>query len=231
MKAILAIIIAAALGYLLGSLNFSIIIVKIMKGEDIRTMGSQNAGLTNTYRCCGAACALLTLVGDLSKGVLAVGLSRTIAYALHAGMMPGNDTQYIGYIAGFFAVIGHIFPLYYNFRGGKGVLVGVASFIMVDQKVALALFVIFVVMLTLSKYVSLSSIISTAYCPLATLLMAWIVNGNSFGRSFLYMVLSIPMSVLVILMHRSNIQRLRAGTEPKFKFAGSQKKDAEPTEE
>ncbi len=218
MKLFLSIIAAAGLGYFLGSLNFSIIVVRMMTGRDIRDMGSKNAGLTNTLRCAGKSCALFTLLGDLLKGIIAVALARGFCHLLHAGMMPGNDTHYIGYIAGFFAILGHVFPIYYSFKGGKGVLVGAASFLAVDYKVFLALLAIFVVILALSKYVSLASIISTAYCPLATLLMSWLIDGYSFGRSFLYMVLSLPMAAMVIWMHRSNIERLIDGNENKFSF-------------
>lgn len=218
MKVFFAILISAGIGYFLGSLNFSIIVVRMMTGRDIRDMGSKNAGLTNTLRCAGKNCALLTLLGDLLKGIIAVVLSRFFCHLLQAGLMPGNDTHYIGYIAGFFAIIGHVFPIYYGFKGGKGVLVGAASFIAIDYKVFIALLVIFVVMLAISKYVSLSSIISTAYCPLATLLMSLIVDEYSVGWSFLYMLLSIPMAAMVIWMHRSNIQRLIDGNENKFSF-------------
>lgn len=218
MKVFLAIVLACIFGYFMGSLNFSIIIVRIMKGKDIRTMGSKNAGLTNTYRCCGASCALLTLVGDLCKGVFAVSLSKMVATALNAGFKPDNDTLYIGFIAGFFAIIGHVFPIYYHFKGGKGVLVGVSTFIVVEPRVFLALIIIFAVMLALSKYVSVSSIIATAYAPLAVLLMSWIVDGCSFGRSLIYMILCLPMAIMVIYMHRSNIERLKNGTETKFSF-------------
>ena len=218
MNVLFSLILAAGLGYLLGSLNFSIIVVKLMKGRDIRDLGSRNAGLTNTLRCAGKTCALMTLIGDLTKGVVAVALSRLFCGILDAGLPPGNDTHYIGYIAGFFAILGHVFPIYYSFKGGKGVLVGAASFLAVDYKVFLALLAIFVVILALSKYVSLASIISTAYCPLATLLMSWLIDGYSFGRSFLYMILSLPMAAMVIWMHRSNIERLMDGNENKFTF-------------
>lgn len=221
MKVLFSIIVAAALGYFLGSINFSIIVVRLMKGRDIRDMGSKNAGLTNTYRCAGKTCALLTLLGDVLKGIVAVALARGFCHLLHAGMSPGNDTHYIGYIAGLFAIIGHVFPIYYGFKGGKGVLVGVSTFIIVDPKVFIALLAIFIVLLAITKYVSLASIISSAYCPLATLLMSWIVDGFSFGRSFLYMLLSLPMCALVIFMHRSNIQRLKSGTESKFSFSSA----------
>lgn len=218
MKVFLAIIAAAGLGYFLGSLNFSIIVVRMMTGRDIRDMGSKNAGLTNTLRCAGKSCALFTLLGDLLKGIIAVALARGLCHLLHAGLMPGNDTHYIGYIAGFFAILGHVFPIYYSFKGGKGVLVGAASFLAVDYKVFLALLAIFAVILALSKYVSLASIISTAYCPLATLLMSWLIDGYSFGISFLYLIMSLPMAAMVIWMHRSNIQRLLDGNENKFSF-------------
>lgn len=218
MKVFLSILLSAGLGYFLGSLNFSIIVVRMMTGRDIRDMGSKNAGLTNTLRCAGKSCALITLIGDLLKGVLAVALARLICHFMQTGLMPGNDTHYIGYIAGFFAIIGHVFPIYYGFKGGKGVLVGAASFIAVDYKVFIALLAIFIVMLAITKYVSLSSIISTAYCPLAAFLMSKIVDNYTWSRSFLYMLLAVPMAALVIWMHRSNIQRLIDGNENKFSF-------------
>lgn len=218
MNVLFSIVLAAAIGYFLGSINFSIIIVKLMQGRDIRDMGSRNAGLTNTLRCAGKTCAALTLIGDMLKGIVAVLISRGICDLLNAGMNPGDDTHYIGYIAGLCAIVGHVFPIYYGFKGGKGVLVGASSFIAVDFKVFIALILIFIVMLLITKYVSLSSIIGTSYCPLATLLMSWIVNGDGFGRSFLYMILSLPMAAMIIWMHRSNIERLMNGTESKFTF-------------
>ena len=218
MKVFITILVSAGLGYFLGNLNFSIIVVRMMTGRDIRDMGSRNAGLTNTLRCAGKSCALLTLIGDILKGVIAVSLARVFCHFMQTGLMPGNDTHYIGYIAGLFAIIGHVFPIYYGFKGGKGVLVGAASFIAVDYKVFFALLAIFIVMLAITKYVSLSSIISTAYCPLAALLMSKIVDNYSWGRSLLYMVLAIPMAAMVIWMHRSNIQRLIDGNENKFSF-------------
>ena len=219
MKVLIAIILAAALGYFLGSINFSIIIVQIVRGKDIRTMGSKNAGLTNTYRCCGPACAGLTLLGDVCKGVLAVALARMIAGFMKVGLVPDNDVHYIGYVAAFFAIIGHIFPVYYGFKGGKGVLVGAASFLALDFRVFIALLAIFVVILAISKYVSLSSILASAYGPIAVFMMSLIVNGTSFPRSLLYLILSLPMSAVIIWKHRSNIERLLNNTESKFSFS------------
>ena len=153
MKVLLALLIAAALGYFLGSLNFSIIVVKLMKGRDIRTVGSRNAGLTNTYRCFGPQCAALTLIGDLAKGIVAVLLSQLFASMLKVGFAPDNEVKYIGFVAGFFAILGHVFPIYYGFKGGKGVLVGVASFLPIDPRVFFALLIVFTVVSVLMWHI------------------------------------------------------------------------------
>ncbi|MDE7225691.1 MAG: glycerol-3-phosphate acyltransferase, partial [Ruminococcus sp.] len=190
----------------------------LMKGEDIRKVGSGNAGLTNTYRCYGPSCAGITLAGDLGKGILAVSLSQLLASLLNAGFKPDNDVTYIGFIAGFFAIIGHVYPIYYGFRGGKGVLVGVSAFLLIEPRVFFALIIIFAVMLAISKYVSVSSLISASYAPLAVFLMSVIVDGAGFLRSLLYFVLCLRMTLMIVYMHRSNIRRLMAGQETKFTF-------------
>lgn len=218
MNIFLSFLVAAVLGYLLGSINSAIIVVRMITGKDIRDMGSKNAGLTNTLRCAGKHCALLTLIGDLSKGIIAVLLSRGFCHLLNAGMEPGNDTHYIGYIAGFFAILGHVFPLYYGFKGGKGVLVGVAAIIAINYKAALASIIVFAVVVAISRYVSLGSLFAAIYCPFAILLMSWIVDDQTFGRSMLYMLLSFPMVVMIVWMHRTNVQRLKDGNENKFTF-------------
>lgn len=218
MKVVFALLLAAALGYFLGSLNFSIIVVKLLKGRDIRTVGSRNAGLTNTYRCFGPQCAALTLVGDLLKGVVAVLLSQVFASLMKVGFAPDNEVKYVGFIAGFFAILGHVFPLYYGFKGGKGVLVGVASFLPIEPRVFLTLLIIFIVIFVITKYVSVSSIMGAASAPFAIFFMSLIVDGAGFGRSLLYMLLCIPMAGMVVYMHRSNIERYMEGTESKFTF-------------
>ncbi len=218
MKVLLALLIAAALGYFLGSLNFSIIVVKLMKGRDIRTVGSRNAGLTNTYRCFGPQCAAFTLIGDLAKGIVAVLLSQLFASMLKVGFAPDNEVKYIGFIAGFFAILGHVFPIYYGFKGGKGVLVGVASFLPIDPRVFFALLIVFIVIFAITKYVSISSILGAALSPIAIFLMSIMVDGEKFGRSLLYLLLCLPMAAMVVYMHRSNMERLMNGTESKFTF-------------
>ena len=216
---ILAILISAVLSYLLGSFNSSILVVRLLKHQDIREFGSHNAGLTNTLRCFGKGCAALTLVGDLAKGIVAVLLSKGICELLGTGLTAQNDVHFIGYIAGIFAILGHVFPIYYHFKGGKGVLVGVSVFLGIDWKVFLCLIVIFAVVLAISKYVSLGSIIAAACCPVVTFLFQFWQRGD-LPRGYLWLNtgLAALMGAWVIYMHRTNIQRLKAGNENKFSF-------------
>ena len=216
---ILAILISAVLSYLLGSFNSSILVVRLLKHQDIREFGSHNAGLTNTLRCFGKGCAALTLVGDLAKGIVAVLLSKGICELLGTGLTAQNDVHFIGYIASIFAILGHVFPIYYHFKGGKGVLVGVSVFLGIDWKVFLCLIVIFAVVLAISKYVSLGSIIAAACCPVVTFLFQFWQRGDlPMWYLWLNTGLAALMGAWVIYMHRTNIQRLKAGNENKFSF-------------
>ena len=214
---ILAILISAVLSYLLGSFNSSILVVRLLKHQDIREFGSHNAGLTNTLRCFGKGCAALTLVGDLAKGIVAVLLSKGICELLGTGLTAQNDVHFIGYIAGIFAILGHVFPIYYHFKGGKGVLVGVSVFLGIDWKVFLCLIVIFAVVLAISKYVSLGSIIAPACCPVVTFLFQFWQRGDlPMWYLWLNTGLAALMGAWVIYMHRTNIQRIRDGKEYRF---------------
>ncbi len=217
-KYIFAIVISAVISYLLGSCNSSIITVRLMKGEDIRKFGSGNAGLTNTLRCFGKLPALITLLGDLLKGVVAVFICKFVCTLLDAGIGADSDIRYIGYIAGLFAVIGHIFPVYYGFKGGKGVLVGVSVFLVIDPAVFGILILIFAVMLIITHYVSVSSITASALCPFVTFFMRYFAEKVPMNITLLHTALTLPICLLVIYMHRSNIERLKNGTENKFSF-------------
>lgn len=217
-KYIFAILISAVISYLLGSCNSSIITVRLMKGEDIRNFGSGNAGLTNTLRCFGKLPALITLAGDLLKGVAAVFLCKLVCTLLDAGIGADSDIRYIGYIAGLFAVIGHIFPIYYGFKGGKGVLVGVSVFLVIDPAVFGILILIFTVMLIITHYVSVSSITASALCPFVTFLMRHFAEKVPLDISVIHTVLTLPICFIVIYMHKSNIERLKNGTENRFSF-------------
>lgn len=215
---ILSFLIAGVCGYLLGSINSAILTVKILKHEDIRNFGSGNAGLTNTLRCFGKQCALFTLIGDLSKGVIAVFLSQIFGNMLTGGTA---DLYLLGCIAGIFAMLGHVFPLYHQFKGGKGVLVGVSIFLVLDWRVFLILIGIFSIVLAISKYVSLSSMIATICCPIATGLAQTFlpdIRHQTFttGQIWLHVGILCIMAFMIIFMHRSNIKRLINHTEPKL---------------
>ncbi len=215
---IISCLISALVGYLFGSINSAILTVKLLKHEDIRNFGSGNAGLTNTLRCFGKGCALITLIGDLSKGIIAVIISQYFGKLLCG---TAADLYLLGCIAGIFAILGHVFPLYHGFKGGKGVLVGVSIFLILDWRVFLILIGIFSLVLVISKYVSLSSVIATACCPFVTFAAQYFwkdMHHQEFALSqiFLHFGLLCVMACMIIFMHRSNIQRLKAGTESKI---------------
>lgn len=183
------------LGYLLGSLNSSLLVGKVY-GVDVRKHGSGNAGATNTLRTLGKKAAAFVILGDALKGVLA---------CLIGSLLVGNNGLMV---AGIGSIVGHNWPLYFKFKGGKGVLTSFAVALMMDWKVALILFAIFAVVVAISKYISLGSIIGAALFPVA----AYIHKSDDK----LYLVISVIFAFLIILRHRSNIKRIVQGTESKF---------------
>ena len=213
-KLIIAGVISAVISYLLGSCNSSIIVVRLLKHEDIREHGSKNAGLTNTLRCYGKLPALLTLIGDLSKGIVSVLLSILI-FRLLAGA-DGFDMKTVGYISGIAAILGHIFPIYYGFHGGKGVLVSSSILIVIDWQTFVIIIPFFVIVLLISKYVSVASISAAVFYPILTFLLHYYVEGVELRLCLIHTALVAVTSVLLIYMHRTNIQRLRNGTENRF---------------
>ena len=212
---ILAILLSAVLSYLLGSFNSSILVVRLLKHKDIRDYGSHNAGLTNTLRCFGKGCAALTLVGDLAKGIIAVLLSRGICELLHTGLTAQNDVHFIGYIAGIFAILGHVFPLYYHFKGGKGVLVAAGAILAIQPVLLPFLAIIFLVCLIPTGMVSLGSVTMAALYPVLTIIYGSL-QGYAAGDMLVCAIGSGFMSGMVIYMHRANIQRIREGKEYRF---------------
>ena len=200
-------IIAALLGYLFGSISFAILISKYILKNDVRTMGSGNAGATNVARVFGVGVGIATLVGDAVKTIAAVLIGKALAGEL-------------GFVfSAAFCLIGHSFPVYYNFKGGKGVTVGATIAGLIDIRLLLILVVIFFAVALTSKIVSLSSI---------TVAFAFPIVEYFLGvRSVPMMLLGVFLGASVIWLHRSNIKRLLAGTEPQFhaKSAGNTKTD------
>lgn len=195
----------AVAGYLLGSFNSSIVISKLFLHKDIREYGSGNAGLTNSYRTMGAAKTLLVLVGDIAKGILSVSLGAFLGAQL-GNVMMGK------LVAAIFVIVGHVFPLYFGFRGGKGILVGATALCMLDYRMFLIAFVLFVIAVALTRWVSLGSILGAISFP---------ISMFCFYRDIVMTVIAIVLAAAVIYMHRSNIGRIIKGTENRFSFKSS----------
>jgi glycerol-3-phosphate acyltransferase PlsY len=183
--------------YCIGSIPSGLLLAKAFGGVDIRTKGSGNIGATNVYRTLGRKIGILTLVGDCLKGLLPV----LAAKALH---LPDEWVALIGLAA----FLGHIFPLFLRFKGGKGVATALGVFLATSPLAILGALGIFVIVLMSWRYVSLASITAAAFMPLFTTLIY---------RNPIFVAMSIVISVIVILKHHENIKRLRNGTESKFK--------------
>jgi glycerol-3-phosphate acyltransferase PlsY len=192
--------IAAAVSYLLGSIPFGYLVVRIFKGEDVRAIGSGNIGATNVARK-SPALGIATLVLDAAKGLAAV----LVAWVLFSG----PHQQLIMTTAAFFAVLGHLFPVWLKFRGGKGVATSLGSFILLTPKSILCLVVLFLVIAVAFRYVSLGSVAVAAAFPL----LAWALHEYVDPWQLVLIAL---VSALVIWRHRQNIGRLAAGTESKL---------------
>lgn len=201
MNELIEILSAAAVGYLLGSVNFSIILSRAKYNDDIRRHGSGNAGMTNTLRTYGKLSAVLVLLGDAAKGALAG----------YAGYQVAGEMGM--YIAGLFAVVGHMFPVFFQFRGGKGVATAAGFILYSNYVLCLALAVVFLLVIAVSRYVSLGSITVAVLYPFAALYLIW---REWWMLDWLEPLCPVLMAVLVIWAHRGNIKRLLSGTENKL---------------
>lgn len=204
-------IIVAVLAYLIGSINFSVIISKKLAGFDVREKGSGNAGTTNVLRVVGKRAALITLVCDILKGVVSVLL------ALILGLIIKNiDRAFLIQIAGIFVVIGHTFPIFFGFKGGKGVATSIGVLIMTNWKIGLICLVFGLVVIAITRMVSLGSIAAAILCPVLSLFIStnFIVEASGIK----YLVYSLILALIVIFNHRENIKRIVSGTENKLSF-------------
>ena len=201
--------------YLLCSINSAIIVTKIKSGKDIRTLGSGNPGLTNTLRTQGKIAALFVLVGDVAKGVLSI-IAVWLCFLYLADIDPHAKEigyEWVLYIAGIFATLGHMFPVYYGFKGGKGVLVTVSVLLAIDWLPAVILLGIFAVVVAITRYVSLGSCIAAFLYPFAVLIFGIIESNPSI---VLNVIFSAIIGAMIIIMHRENIKRLIHHTEKKL---------------
>ena len=198
-------IIISLIAYFIGSISFSVIFSRKFAGFDVRDKGSGNAGTTNVLRTVGKRVAALTLVCDILKGVIA------IAIAIIAGKIWSEiDVQILKYLAGFFAILGHTFPIFFEFRGGKGVATALGVLITLNWKIGLICLIFALVLMIFTKMVSVGSIMAAILYPILTVFM-----GEAKLSSI---IISMAIGLLVIFNHRSNIKRLKNGTENKLSF-------------
>ncbi len=201
-------IIAAVIAYLLGSIPFGYVLVRVFRGEDVRAIGSGNIGATNVARK-APGLGLLTLVFDAAKGFLAVTIGMLLAARSGADE---RQVYLVAALAAMTAILGHVFPVWLRFKGGKGVATGVGSFLALAPKAVLVVLVIFAAVVIAFRYVSLGSSLAAAAFPV----FAWLLNGDRNSPGVL--AATIAASLLIILKHHANIRRLLAGTEHRFEL-------------
>ncbi len=203
-------------GYLLGSINAAVILSKVFYKKDIRTCGSGNAGTTNMLRTFGKKAAGATFLIDLLKGVVAVLIAMLVMKIAGEELAFGTVPAAIG------AILGHNWPIYFNFKGGKGVLTSFAVLLVIMPLPALICLGIFVIIVAIARYVSLGSILGAAALPFLAFFLGDHL-GIASGLS-MYFILSIFVAVLLIARHHANIGRLLKGTESKI-FSKKEKKE------
>lgn len=204
----------AIIAYLIGSVNFSVIISKKMAGFDVREKGSGNAGSTNVLRTVGKKAAVLTLICDILKGVISILIAIFIG-----SIVKDVNKELLVQIAGIAVVLGHTFPIFFGFKGGKGVATSLGVILMSNWQIGLICLVFALVLMALTRMVSLGSCGAAVLFPVLTLFMnenyTVLTDGKSGKTYFIY---SIILAIIVLHNHRSNIKRILNGTENKLSF-------------
>ena len=204
-------VVTAIIAYLIGSINFSVILSKKMAGFDVREKGSGNAGTTNMLRAVGKKAAAITLVCDILKGAVAILIAMFIGNVVEEANKP-----LLVQIAGIAVILGHTFPIFFKFKGGKGVATSLGVLIMSNWQIGLICLVFALILIILTQMVSVGSIAAAILYPVLTLFIPenYIVPGN-------YLIYSVILAVLVVFNHRENVKRLLNGTENKISFKGT----------
>ena len=205
---IIAYILDAIIAYLLGSISFSVIFSKKIAGIDVREEGSKNAGTTNVLRTVGKKAAALTLICDILKGVIAVLIGYAISF-----ITKDLNAALLVQIAGIFAIIGHTFPVFFKFKGGKGIATSLGILLLVNYQIGLICLVFWLIIVIFTRMVSLGSIMAAILFPVLTIFIAqnYLVEGN-------YIIFGIVVAVLVVFNHRSNVKIILEGKENKLSF-------------
>ena len=198
----------AIIAYLIGSINFSVILSKKMAGFDVREKGSGNAGTTNMLRSVGKKAAAITLVLDILKGVVAILIAMAIGR-----IFENSNGALLVQVAGVAVILGHTFPIFFKFKGGKGVATSLGVLIMSNWQIGLICLVFALILIALTQIVSVGSIAAAILYPVLTLFIPqnYIVPGN-------YLIYSIVLAVIIVFNHRENVKRLLSGTENKISF-------------
>ena len=207
-------IIMAIIAYLIGSVNFSVIFSKKFAGFDVREKGSGNAGSTNMLRSVGKKAAALTLVCDVLKGVVAIVIAIIVG-----NIIQDSNKELLLQIAGIAVVLGHTFPIFFQFKGGKGVATSLGILLMSNWQIGLICLVFALVLMALTRMVSLGSCAAAVLFPVLTLFINdhyTVLTEGKQGST--YLVYSIIMAIIVLFNHRSNIKRILNGTENKLSF-------------
>ena len=207
-------IIMAIIAYLIGSINFSVIISKKVAGFDVREKGSGNAGTTNMLRAVGKKAAAVTLICDVLKGVVSIGIAIILG-----NIVKDINRELLIQIAGIAVVLGHTFPVFFGFKGGKGVATSLGILLLSNWQIGLICLVFGIVLIILTRMVSLGSCAAAVLFPVLTLFIndhyTVLTEGKSGSTYFIY---SVILAVIVLYNHRSNIKRILSGTENKISF-------------
>ncbi len=223
----LAMVLSAVVAYLLGSVSFAILVTRAFTGTDIRSYGSGNAGATNVLRSQGKLPALLTFIGDLLKSMISVYIGGWLLQ--HLQLMPAafgttdvlmynlENLRLIGsYLAGVFCIIGHLYPVFFGFRGGKGVMTTLGMTLLLDWKTALVLLTVFTIVVLTTRMVSLGSILAGVVMPFSTYVIRTFVDRQEWPTVAFCTTVTAVIAVIVLIKHRENIRRIFQGTESKI---------------
>ena len=198
-------ILLMGLSYILGSIPNALWIGKVFKGIDIREHGSKNTGSTNAARVLGAKLGILTLILDISKGLIPTLIAIFLKTNFFENLTKIENLDYV--LVGICAILGHVFSIFMKFKGGKAVATTLGVFLVLVPKAILLAAIVFFIVFAISKYVSLSSIFAAISLPIFIYFLY---------HQIIYTVLGVLIAILIVVKHKSNIERLRNGTESKF---------------
>ena len=212
-------IIMGIIAYLIGSINFSILISKKKAGFDIREKGSGNAGTTNMLRSVGKGAAIVTLILDILKGVVTIWLSIFYGFMLYKIWNINIDYAILVQVSGILVIVGHTYPIYFGFKGGKGVATALGILLVTNWHIGIICLVFALVLIIVSRMVSVGAICAAILFPVLTLFS----YESSFIEPGNYMVFSIIIAIIVCFNHRENIKRIMNGTENKISLKNKDK--------